>query len=176
MSHDERVLVTLRGLADQLFNPGSKSSSWDEALIRVRDFAGFQRLAYDYRVGETWDWFKRSDFFENDSSEYNELKRLAFEPGLGSWISLKIHLFPDRDPYAEFIRDEEIMFGGVLDHPAKAGSIYRELVAYPRTAENIPSWMREKITEAGEEVPVFDSETSEIIIGENRYPFTEPGL
>lgn len=165
----------LHELNAYLFRAGAASEDGQEALVQVCDFAGFEISVYDYRIRDDWNWFKGNGHFPPGGNAFERLKRLKFEAGPGSWISIKVHLFPDRDPYAEFIYDREISFDGPLERPASAGSIYRELVAFPRTAENIPAWMREKIEGAGEEVPVFDPATNEIVIGENRYPFTEPG-
>ncbi|XAS68081.1 hypothetical protein V3C33_01740 [Micrococcaceae bacterium Sec5.7] len=109
-----------------------------------------------------------------------ELRRHLYVVGAGTWVTYRFHVFPAADGRLE-VFDEEIF---PLDQngkrvwnssPAGAGDLHAELVAFPRTVDNIPAWMWEVFRAEGVMPPVYNPVLRTVDWKNRRLPVTEDG-
>ncbi|XAS68078.1 hypothetical protein V3C33_01725 [Micrococcaceae bacterium Sec5.7] len=109
-----------------------------------------------------------------------ELRRHLYVVGAGTWVTYRFHVFPAADGRLE-VFDEEIFpldESGKPDwasSPATAGDLHGELVAFPRTVDNIPAWMWEVFRAEGVMPPVYNPVLRTVDWKNRRLPVTEDG-
>jgi hypothetical protein len=90
----------------------------------------------------------------------DEFKRSAFRPGSGGWITVQVHVFPDAPGLVQVFDDEIPASGGMGGAASRrlgtAGALTSELLAFPRTVDNIPQWMWEVFRAEGATPPVYN--------------------
>jgi hypothetical protein len=109
-----------------------------------------------------------------------EVRARSYIPGEGTWVTYRVHLYPEAAGRLE-VFDEEILTRGLFatpgeeDLPSDAETLKSELIAFPRTAENIPAWMWDRFRTAGLAPPVFNAELKTVDWDNRRRPVTERG-
>lgn len=109
-----------------------------------------------------------------------EVRRHLYVVGEGAWVTYRVHLFPDADGRLE-VFDEEIFpldGNGKPDegsYPATAADLRSELVAFPRTVDNIPDWMWERFRAEGVTPPVYNRELKTVDWDNRGRPVTDAG-
>lgn len=76
----------------------------------------------------------------------DKCRELAYRKGQGTWTTAEVHLVPDAPGRLDLFDEERVQrdvhgnwpSGG---EPAGAATWAQQLLAYPRTADNIPDWM-----------------------------------
>jgi hypothetical protein len=110
----------------------------------------------------------------------DECRSLAYRKGLGSWTTAEVHVFP-HEPGRRDLYDEEHLEkdkygnwppGG---HPASARTWAQQLLAFPRTVDNIPAWMWDIFRAEGVTPPIYNSEFNSVDWNNKRRPVTERG-
>ncbi|MFR9730239.1 hypothetical protein ACL03H_13500 [Saccharopolyspora sp. MS10] len=71
-----------------------------------------------------------------------DLRREMYEPGRGTWLSLRYMIDPPDEFFAVYNRNLDPMW----DPPLPAEAFAEDLEEFPRLDENIPQWLKE-ITE-----------------------------
>ena len=110
----------------------------------------------------------------------DECRVAAFEPGLGTWTTAKVHVFPDH-PGRLDVFDEELLdrapdghwYPGA--HPSGAATWARQLLYYPRTVDNIPPWMWDIFRAEGVTPPVYNPQFNSVDWKNRRRPVTDRG-
>ena len=109
-----------------------------------------------------------------------DVRRHLYVVGEGAWVTYRVHLYPDADGWLE-VFDEEIF---PLDtsgkpkrgyYPATAADLRSELVAFPRTVDNIPDWMWERFRAEGMTPPVYNPELKTVDWDNRRLPVKADG-
>ncbi len=174
---NEKVASIVAEIREKAFGPNGKCLQWDSIDYQVRNYNQTMQMTNTYRVGSEEGDYNPIKLFGTKGKELRRMKVAAYEKGRGSWISLRLTIFNDREPDIDLLFDEEIKFTNVLiDTPASAGPILSELAAFPRFRENIPDWMASMVEEAGESLIFLDPETDELVYGAERTPYKEPIL
>ncbi|MGF4045180.1 hypothetical protein ACX800_12785 [Paenarthrobacter nitroguajacolicus] len=89
-------------------------------------------------------------------------------------------LYPDAPGRLE-VFDEELLTKGLFASsgsqrsPSDAATWKSELIAFPRTAENIPEWMRDIFRSEGVTPPIYNPEFESVDWENRRRPVTERG-
>jgi hypothetical protein len=110
----------------------------------------------------------------------DECRVRAYVPGIGTWTTAEVHVFPDQpgrldlfdEEHLERDSDGEWFPGG---HPSGAASWTQQLLAYPRTADNIPAWMWEIFRGEGVIPPVYNAELESVDWDNRRRSVTDLG-
>jgi hypothetical protein len=124
--------------------------------------------------------FSRDFSYEAMDSWLLEVRRHLYVLGEGAWVTYRVHLFPDADGRLE-VFDEEIFpldGNGKPDegsYPATAAELRSELVAFPRTVDNIPDWMWGRFRAEGVTPPVYNPELKTVDWDNRRLPVTDAG-
>ena len=121
-----------------------------------------------------------SDFsYEAMDAWLLEVRARCYVPGEGTWVSYRVYLYPEAAGRLE-VFDEEILTKGLFgspgeDWPSDAETLKSELIAFPRTADNIPSWMLNTFKSAGMIPPLYNPEFKSVDWNNRRRPVTERG-
>ncbi|MFK0006973.1 hypothetical protein ACIQTZ_07965 [Paenarthrobacter sp. NPDC090520] len=122
------------------------------------------------------------DDFSRDAIDkwLKEVRVLAYTPGRGTWTSAEVHVLPDRPGYIRFSNEEQLprmsdgsWFPG--GEPANATAWAQQYLAYPRTVDNIPSWMWDIFREEGVTPPIYNPEFKSVDWKNRRRPVTDRG-
>jgi hypothetical protein len=132
-----------RETADAL--AAAAAPGWSEVVLTVSatvlayDFAATVRLA-DGRNGdiELPDAVKRG---------FPELRELMYEPGRGTWFSVRLTLRAGTEPGYSFDYDFNYDEDPKWSPPLAPTAFCRDLEAFPREDEHIPAWLREVLAE-----------------------------
>lgn len=107
-------------------------------------------------------------------------RMLAYAPGLGTWTSVEVHVFADRPGRLDLFDEERLerdAHGQYLPGapPSDAASWAEQLLTFPRTADNIPGWLREIFKADGSTPPLYDPDLMCVEWNNKRLPVTEHG-
>lgn len=72
-----------------------------------------------------------------------ELRQALYEPGKGTWLSMRLIL----DPPGSFVVHYNFDFDPLWDPPVPPVVYQRDLEAFPRDEERIPAWYRKRLDE-----------------------------
>ncbi|MFK0007947.1 hypothetical protein ACIQTZ_12925 [Paenarthrobacter sp. NPDC090520] len=109
-----------------------------------------------------------------------EVREELYVPGKGAWKTFRIFLYPSKPGRLE-VFDREILTKGLFGDPADpvtpaSGEILKwDLIAFPRTVDNIPDWMW-TVFRAEDIIPPFYNPAAKTVIWDNkRLPVTDKG-
>ncbi|MFJ5955359.1 hypothetical protein ACIQC5_05300 [Paenarthrobacter sp. NPDC092416] len=110
----------------------------------------------------------------------DDCRMLAFVPGRGTWTTAEVHVFAESTGQLNLFDEEHLdrmpngnWYPGA--HPSGAGTWAQQLLAYPRTPDNIPSWMWDIFRAEGVTPPVYNPEFKSVDWKNRRRPVTERG-
>ena len=178
------VIEGLQRLAEEAFNPEGFAHDVDE-VVHVLVNQGSGTFGYGHKVvgdrqihkGRSFD-----DDFSHDALNnwLRECRALSYSPGYGTWTTAEVHVFRDR-PGRLVVFDEEhlprMKDGGWYPggKPARAASWSDQLLAYPRTVDNIPSWMWDIFRSGDVTPPIYNPEFKSVDWKNRRRPVTDRG-
>ncbi|WP_458778763.1 hypothetical protein [Arthrobacter sp. D3-16] len=104
----------------------------------------------------------------------------AYKPGLGTWTTAEVHVFPNRPGRLDLFDEEHLARDTDGDwypgaHPSGAASWSEQLLTFPRTAANIPDWMWDIFRAEGVTPPLYNTEFGSVDWKNKRWPVTENG-
>lgn len=180
MISGEAVLTGLRRLRAETFVEGALGFGAQEVVsTSVIHEAGWRR-SEDLRRDGVWgfgDGFM--DFSRESMGQWlKEVRRKSYVPGMGTWTSCRVYLYPDSDGRLEVFDIELIerdSQGQLTDRPADALTLFQDLKAFPRTVDNIPQWMWEVFRAEGVTPPVYNPELKTVEWANKRLPVTDNG-
>lgn len=110
----------------------------------------------------------------------DECRVLAYVPGQGTWTTAEVHVFANRPGRLDLFDEEHLdrapdghWYPGA--HPSGAATWAQQLLAYPRTVDNIPAWMWDIFRAEGVTPPVYNPEFSSVDWKNRRRPVTDRG-
>ncbi|MFK0004267.1 hypothetical protein [Paenarthrobacter sp. NPDC090522] len=110
----------------------------------------------------------------------DEYRNAAYAPGLGTWTTAETRIFPHKPGILHVSDNEHLrrMSDGSWHpgaEPADASTWAQQLLAYPRTVDNIPPWMWDIFREEGVTPPIYNPEFKSVDWKNRRRPVTDRG-
>ncbi|MFJ4029456.1 hypothetical protein ACIPWF_19010 [Paenarthrobacter sp. NPDC089989] len=184
INSDPFVVAGLERLADEAFGSSGFALGTDE-VVHVLVHYRTHTFGYGHVVTEGKTTYKNNSFDEDFSTQalddwLDECRTRAYFPGIGTWTTAEVHVFPSQ-PGRLHIFDEEHLErmtngrwypGG---EPADAATWAQQLLAYPRTVDNIPSWMWDIFRAEGVTPPIYNPEFKSVDWKNRRRPVTDRG-
>ncbi|MFF2844221.1 hypothetical protein [Paenarthrobacter sp. NPDC057981] len=104
----------------------------------------------------------------------------AYTLGRGTWTTAEVHIYPDRPGRLELFEEEllERMPDGHWypgARPSGASAWAQQLLAFPRTADNIPPWMWDIFRTEDVTPPIYNPEFNSVDWKNRRRPVTDRG-
>lgn len=176
----ETVLKGLRRLRAETFVEGALGFGAQEVVSTSVIHEGRSRRSEDVRRNGIWGFPEGFLNFSVESMEYwlEDVRRESYVPGVGTWTSCKVYLYPDADGSLEVFDGELIerdSQGHLTDRPADAMTLFQDLKAFPRTLDNIPQWMWEVFGAEDVTPPLYNAELKTVDWGNKRLPVTDSG-
>lgn len=182
LNDDPWVMNGLERLREEAFGPNGFAIGASELVDVV-----VHRTSSSFRRGRMYKDGVRvhrgSDFQYSTESIDNwltEFRSRAFRPGLGTWTTAEVHVYPDRIGRVELFDEEHLdrmtngnWFPG--GYPSSAAAWARQLLYYPRTVDNIPVWMWDIFRAEGVTPPVYNPEFKSVDWKNRRRPVTDRG-
>lgn len=172
------VQAALESLQRACMGPEGDFAGVDELVITQSIFAGYSHRYSDVRTGDTWTFTTDQRITRSELAWLKDLKANAFRPGAGSWITVQVHLFPVAPGFVELF-DEEILAsggtGGMTEPRGTVDVLTSELVAFPRTLDNIPPWMWDVFRAKGVSPPFYNPELKTVDWNNKRLRVTDSG-
>ncbi|MFE4197623.1 hypothetical protein ACFRJ9_17310 [Paenarthrobacter sp. NPDC056912] len=120
--------------------------------------------------------------FPSELLEYwlMEVRRQLYAPGLGAWKTFRVFLFPSDEGRLEAF-DHEIltrgMFGDpkISNSPASGQSVKADLLAFPRTEDNLQEWMWNALRADALTPPVYNPQLKTVDWDNKRLPVNDHG-
>ena len=147
----------------------------DEVLITQYIFAGYSHRYVDVRRADEWMFTTNQRIRRSELMWLKELKKDAYQPGIGSWVTAQVHLFPAASGSIQVFDEEVQPPTETSGRKGTAEVISSELLAFPRTLENIPSWMRSILEAAHMSPPLYNREQGTVDWNNKRLPVTDYG-
>ncbi|MFC8039232.1 hypothetical protein ACFUOZ_07745 [Paenarthrobacter sp. NPDC057355] len=184
LNSEPYVELGLQRLSGEAFGPEGFAQHMDKVVHvlihrRTSTFGHGQMVA-----GARLFYTGRSDTdrfsYEGLNVWLDECRLLAYTPGVGTWSTAVVHVFPDRAGQLELF-DEELLErdnqgnwppGG---KPANAHTWTQQLLAFPRTADNIPSWMWDIFRTEEVTPPFYNPQFNSVDWKNRRRPVTDRG-
>lgn len=171
------VQAALESLQRACMGPDGDFAGVDELVITQSIFAGFSHRYSDVRTGNAWT-FTTQGIPRSELAWLKDLKAKAFRPGVGSWITAQVHVFPVASGFVE-VFDQEIVaaggMGGMTEPRCTVEVLTSELKAFPRTVDNIPQWMWDILRAEGITPPVYNPSLKTVDWDNRRLPVTDAG-
>lgn len=178
------VEIGLQRLSGEAFGPQGFAQGTDE-VVHVLIHRRTSTFGYGHMVsGENLIYTGRSDAdrFSHDGLNIwlDECRFLAYSPGIGTWTTAVVHVFPDR-PGRLDLYDEEHLERDAQGNwppggqPAGAQTWAQQLLAFPRLLNNIPGWMLAILETEGVTPPVYNPEFGSVDWNNRRRPVTDRG-
>ncbi|MFJ4027072.1 hypothetical protein ACIPWF_07730 [Paenarthrobacter sp. NPDC089989] len=110
----------------------------------------------------------------------DDCRSVAYVPGIGTWTTAEVHVFADRPGHVNFF-DEELLDRAPDGHwypgarPSGAATWAQQVLAYPRTVDNIPAWMWDIFRAEGVAPPIFNPQFNSVDWNNRRRPVTDRG-
>ena len=79
---------------------------------------------------------------------FSELRRVMYQPGVGSWFSVQMTVWADGHAKTEFNYDQDPVWGA----PPGAVSFITDLQTYPIDEQNRPEWLKRYVAEGIEDL------------------------
>lgn len=125
----------------------------------------------------TWELVEVQDTMVDDLPVVSDEKVTEYAKGVGTWFQLRITLTPGNEPHIERfddVRPESLPTS--LGLPPTIDDLQNELVIFPRTLDNIPSWMKEQLQADEGDLPYLNMEDDLIIFEGEKTPYEAPFL
>lgn len=174
----------LQRLSDEAFGEAGFARGMDE-VVHVLIHRRTNTLGHGHMVSDGDILFTGRTDAESFSYEalnvwLDECRILAYSPGRGSWTTAEVHVFPNTHGRLELFDEEHLEKdaqgnwppGG---RPASASTWAQQLLAFPRTVDNIPSWMWDIFRAEGVTPPIYNPEFNSVDWNNKRRPVTERG-
>ena len=110
------VQTALESLQRACMGPDGDFVGVDELVITQSIFAGFSHRYSDVRTGDSWTFTTDQRIPRSELAWLKDLKANAFRPGVGSWITVQVHVFPVAPGLVE-VFDQEILAAGGVSPP-----------------------------------------------------------
>lgn len=129
------------------------------------------------RRDETWQASRILTSLEGADGALEAEKLSGYTKGEGTWFLLRATLKPGAEPVIErYFSERPEPLETALKMPISADGVQAELAIFPRSRENIPDWMRERLEAEGLDLPFLDQVSDEIVMGPDRMPYEPPVL
>lgn len=129
------------------------------------------------RSDGTWQASRILTSLDGADGAFEAEKLSGYTKGEGTWFMLRATLKPGADPVIErYDSERPAPLEVALKMPISADGVQAELAIFPRTRENIPDWMRERLEAEGLDIPFLDQMSDEIVMGPDRMPYEPPVL
>ncbi|WP_256870766.1 hypothetical protein [Paenarthrobacter nitroguajacolicus] len=185
LNSEALVIDGLQRLSYEAYGPEGFARGSDE-VIHVLIHRGSRTMGYGYLIAGAQ---KTSRGLKGGKDEFSrealhdwldECRDLAYSPGIGTWTTAEVHVFPDKPGRLDFFEEERLrkMSNGRWypgAEPADADVWTKQLRRYPRTADNIPSWMWDVFRAEGVTPPIYNPEFKSVDWKNRRRPVTERG-
>ena len=177
-----QITEGLKELQDRAFAEGGPGHGAEILVYSRIMYMSVESGTADTRTDGIWGFPDfASDFSPDFLSQWlKEVRRLSYVPGRGTWISCRVYLYPDADGVLQ-VSDEEFI-EPLHDMPTRrdeqfgrAGTLITDLRYFPRTVDNIPSWMWATFREAKVTPPVYDAGLRTVDWNNRRRPVTDTG-
>ncbi|MFF2844217.1 hypothetical protein [Paenarthrobacter sp. NPDC057981] len=184
INFDPFVVTGLQRLASEAFGPEGFARGLDE-VVHVLVHYGTRTFGYGHKISENKIIYK-SQGFEDDFSTQNldhwldEYRNRSYVSGFGTWTTAEIHVFPNKAGRLDVFDEEHLerMSNGRWHpggKPAGAATWAQQLLRYPRTADNIPSWMWDIFRAEDVTPPIYNPEFNSVDWKNRRRPVTDSG-
>ncbi|MFE4196442.1 hypothetical protein ACFRJ9_11300 [Paenarthrobacter sp. NPDC056912] len=182
LNGDNWVMLGLSQLRDDAFGPSGFALGESE-LIDVlvhRTTSTFWRGRM-YREGQRVPRGRDFQFSDESLAEWlGECRARAYRRGLGTWTTAEVHVYDDRPGRLDLFDEERLerasdgeWFPG--GKPSDATAWSQQLLAYPRTVDNIPAWMWDIFRAEGVTPPIYNPEFKSVDWNNRRRPVTDRG-
>ncbi|MFF2844220.1 hypothetical protein [Paenarthrobacter sp. NPDC057981] len=178
------VEIGLQRLSGEAFGPDGFAQHMDE-VVHVLIHRRTSTFGFGHVVsGDNHIYTGRSDTdrFSYDGLNVwlDECRFLAYSPGVGTWTTAIIHVFPNR-PGRLDLYDEELLEKDAQGNwppgggPANALTWAQQLLAFPRSAANIPPWLWDIFKAEDVTPPIYNPEFNSVDWKNRRRPVTDRG-
>jgi hypothetical protein len=176
----ETVMKGLRRLRAETFVEGALGFGAQEVVSTSVIHEAWSRRSEDVRRDGVWGFPEGFLDFSRESmgNWLKDVRRESYVPGLGTWTSCRVYLYPDSGGKLEVFDSELIerdSQGQLTERPADALTLFQDLKAFPRTVDNIPQWMWEVFRAADVTPPVYNPDLKTVDWANKRLPVTEQG-
>ncbi|MBP2267255.1 hypothetical protein J3A64_002719 [Pseudarthrobacter sp. PvP004] len=93
-TNSTKVQEALLNLHKVCMGSGGDFTDVDEVLITQYIFAGYSHRYVDVRIAGQWTFTTNQRISRSALMWLKELKKDAYQPGIGSWVTAQVHLFP----------------------------------------------------------------------------------
>lgn len=170
----------LRTLRTETFQTGGLGFGAEEVVSTSVLHKAWSRRFEDVKRNATWGVRAFSVDFAHQSMDgwLDEVRIASYIPGVGTWTSCKVYLYPDADGRLE-VFDGELLRpdseATIPDRPADAMTLSLDLIAFPRTVDNIPDWMWTVFRAENVIPPFYNPEAKTVVWDNKRLPVGEHG-
>ncbi|MFI2563990.1 hypothetical protein [Paenarthrobacter sp. NPDC018779] len=175
------VAEGLERLKAEAFREGGPGDKAQELVSTSVIQQSMSRRCEDVRRGSQWGFLDFSNRFSTETIDdwLLEVRSRCYSPGVGTWVSYRVFLYPDAPGRLE-VFDEEILTDGLFaasgwNDPSDADTLRSELLAFPRTVDNIPEWMWTVFRAEGVTPPIYNPELKTVDYDNKRRPVTDRG-
>lgn len=174
-TNSTKVQEALLNLHKVCMGSGGDFTDVDEVLITQYIFAGYSHRYVDVRIAGQWTFTTNQRISRSALMWLKELKKDAYQPGIGSWVTAQVHLFPQASGSIRVFDEEVQPPTATSGRKGTAEVISSELLAFPRTLENIPPWMLSILETAHMSPPLYNREQGTVDWNNKRLPVSDSG-
>jgi hypothetical protein len=172
----------LTRLQDEAFSQRGPGYGAEEVVSTSVVQQAISRRYDDVKRNGEWGQADISSDFSDEAMDrwLLELRERCYVIGEGTWMSCRVFLYP-YEPGRLEVFDKEILTKGLhsvtgrLNKPSSAATLTSELIAFPRTVDNIPSWMWDIFRAEDVAPPIYNPEFQSVDWKNRRRPVTEKG-
>lgn len=176
------VAAGLARLQKEAFSEGGPGYGAQAVVSTSLVKQGMSRRYEDIQRNGQWGYPDFPAIFSSEAMDswLLEVRARCYVPGEGTWVTYRVHLYPDAAGRLE-VFDEEILTKGLfassgrLNSSSDAATLKSELVAFPRTVDNIPHWMWDTLRAEGITPPVYNPQLKTVDWDNKRLPVTDSG-
>ncbi|MFF2844218.1 hypothetical protein [Paenarthrobacter sp. NPDC057981] len=179
---DEFVTEGLKRLQLEAFSQRGPGNGAEEVVSTSVVQQAMSRRYDDVKRNGQWGQADISSDFSDEAMDrwLLELRERCYVIGEGTWMTCRVFLYPNEPGRLE-VFDEELLTKGLhstsgrLNARSSAATLTSELMAFPRTAENIPFWMRDVFAAEGVTPPIYNPQFKSVDWKNRRRPVTDRG-
>lgn len=176
------VAAGLARLQAEAFSEGGPGYGAQEVVSTSVVQQSLSRRCEAVRINGQWGFPSFSARFSDEAMDdwLLEVRERCYGPGEGTWITYRVLLYPDVPGRLE-VFDEELLTQGLFASsgsqrsPSDASTWKSELIAFPRTADNIPEWMWAAFRAEDIAPPLYNPELRTVDWDNRRRPVTDRG-
>jgi hypothetical protein len=179
---DQFIVSGLERLQQEAFGSSGFAVGMDEVVATLVHRSSTSSWHGTMKSGSAVTYLSGAKRFSRDAwnAWLDECRLRSYEPGKGTWTTAEVRIFPNLPGRVEFFDEERLERDPAGDwypgeHPAGAATWAKELLRYPRTAGNIPSWMWNIFRSEGVTPPIYNPEFESVDWNNRRRPVTERG-